>query len=148
MAWCRAIQVALPALDTGSMAVFLDDRVEDRPHVVTKAAETMVTATMRYEGPRWRPRRNVCMAFLKRDFYKSRRKGLCHVSEKMYFWDDLVSSMCVYAGERAKPCPCRARDEVHRSWMATVCHVSNNLDCVLELLRGRMDVLARKFHET
>ena len=31
---------------------------------------------------------------------------------------------------------------------ATVCHVSNNLDYVRELFRGRMDVLARRFHET
>src|SRR5262245_7302635 len=64
MAWCRATQVALAALDTGSMAVFLDDRVVDRLHVVAKAAEAMVTATMRYESPQCRPRRIVCMVFL------------------------------------------------------------------------------------
>jgi hypothetical protein len=46
MAWWRAIQVALAALDTGSIAVSLDDRVEDRLNVATKAAEAMVTATM------------------------------------------------------------------------------------------------------
>src|SRR5215475_14822488 len=64
MAWCRATQVALAALDTGSMAVFLDDRVEDRLHVVAKAAEAMVTVTMRYESPQCRPPRNFCITFL------------------------------------------------------------------------------------
>jgi hypothetical protein len=64
MAWWRATQVALAALDTDSIAVFLDDRVGDRLHVVAKAAEAMVTATRRYESPQCRPRRIVCMAFL------------------------------------------------------------------------------------
>ena len=40
----------MAALDTGSMAVFLDDRVVDRLHVVAEAAEAIVTATMRYES--------------------------------------------------------------------------------------------------
>ena len=46
MAWWRATQVALAALDTDSIAVFLDDRVENRLHVAAEAAEAMVTATM------------------------------------------------------------------------------------------------------
>jgi len=46
MAWWRAIQVALAALGTGSIAVSLDDRVEDRLNVAAKAAEAIVTATM------------------------------------------------------------------------------------------------------
>src|SRR5215831_19822368 len=64
MASCRATQVALAALDTGSIAVFLNDRVGDRLHVAAKAAEARVTATMRYESPQCRPRRIVCLAFL------------------------------------------------------------------------------------
>src|SRR5262249_1941405 len=110
----------------GSIAVFLDNRVEDRLNVAAKAAEAMVTATMKNESPQWRPRRIVCMAFLshtspRHDFARAVR-GVCMddvcerrspplerfnkgiftgprvkiyatFQKKMYFWDDLVSSM-------------------------------------------------------
>jgi len=81
MAWWRAIQVALAALGTGSIAVSLDDRVEDRLNVAAKAAEAMVTATMKYESPQCRPRRIVCMAFLShtspRHVFARAVRGVC-----------------------------------------------------------------------